>query len=184
MATQDYPDDNLTVDDHITLCSAHERYTEDLYQLVVANQAWLQKSMDWPGSVNGPDDIRRTLAGNHLLHHKGFAKMYLVKYQDQLVGVVSFNQIEPTNKVGYIGYWLAEDRQGQGILSRALEKMIAHWASQKLLRRFVIKCIVENRASNRMAERCGFTLEGRMKQAEFLNGHYYDQHLWARIIPD
>jgi ribosomal-protein-serine acetyltransferase len=27
----------------------------------------------------------------------------------------------------------------------------------------------------------GFELEGRLKQAEFLNGHYDDQNIYARI---
>ncbi len=50
------------------------------------------------------------------------------------------------------------------------------------LRRFVIKCRVDNPQSNQVALRNGFILEGCLKQAEFLNDAYDDVNLYARII--
>jgi len=41
---------------------------------------------------------------------------------------------------------------------------------------------VTNHASNQVALRNGFTLEGCLKEAEFLNGKFHDQNLYARII--
>lgn len=99
-----------------------------------------------------------------------------------MVGVISFNQIEPLNKAAYIGYWLDEEHQGKGIMSRALQALIHHYAQRQEIRRFVIKCRVENVESNQVALRNGFQLEGCMQQAEFLNGDYYDVNLYARII--
>ncbi len=60
--------------------------------------------------------------------------------------------------------------------------MMAHYAQTGEVRRFVIKCIVTNAASNRVAQRNGFTLEGRLKEAEYLNGAFHDQHIDGRII--
>ncbi|VDY42321.1 ribosomal-protein-L7/L12-serine acetyltransferase [Salmonella enterica subsp. enterica serovar Daytona] len=45
-----------------------------------------------------------------------------------------------------------------------------------------IKCRVDNQASNAVARRNHFTLEGCMKQAEYLNGDYHDVNMYARII--
>lgn len=60
-----------------------------------------------------------------MLHQRGYAKMFLIFMKDELVGVLSFNAIEPANKTGYIGYWLDEAHQGQGILSQALGRLCA-----------------------------------------------------------
>jgi RimJ/RimL family protein N-acetyltransferase len=49
-----------------------------------------------------------------MLHQRGYAKMFLLFLRDEMVGVLSFNQIEPLNKTGYIGYWIDEHHQGQG----------------------------------------------------------------------
>jgi ribosomal-protein-serine acetyltransferase len=41
---------------------------------------------------------------------------------------------------------------------------------------------VANEASNRVALRNGFILEGCLRQAEFLNGSFYDQNIYGQII--
>ena len=110
--------------------------------------------------------------------------MFLIFEQGEVAGVISFNQIEPLNRAAYIGYWLDEDHQGKGILSQALQALIQHYAQRQEIRRFVIKCRVDNVKSNQVALRNGFQLEGCLRQAEFLNGDYYDVNLYARIIDD
>lgn len=117
-----------------------------------------------------------------MLHQRGYAKMFLIFLEDQLTGVLSFNAIEPANKTGYIGYWLDEEHHGQGIVSQALQAFIRYYAGRGEIRRFVIKCRVANHNSNRVAQRNGFTLEGCLRQAEFLNGRFDDVNLYAKIV--
>jgi len=179
---ENWQDDAITVNENIRLHSIHERYVDELFALVVRNKAWLQKAMEWPQYVTGVEETLKMAQGNYILHHRGYAKMFLIYQQEKMVGVISFNQIEPTNKTAYIGYWLDEGAQGQGIISQAVEAVIARYAGEGAVRRFVIKCIVTNEASNRVAQRCGFTLEGRLRQAEFLNGEFHDQNIYARIL--
>lgn len=179
---ENWQDEVIALDENLTLRSVSEKYVDDIFELVRKNQRWLQKAMEWPQYVTSRDDSLKTVQGNYILHHRGYAKMFLIYRDEQMIGVFSFNQIEPTNRTAYIGYWLDEDCQGQGVISRALEAVIAKYASEGSVRRFVIKCIVANEASNRVAVRNGFTLEGRLRQAEYLNGEYHDQNIYARIV--
>ena len=180
--SDDWQDDLINVDDNITLHSIHERYVDEIFALVQKNKAWLQTAMDWPKYVLSVEDSHKMAQGNYILHHRGYAKMFLIFQQQKMVGVVSFNQIEPTNKVAYIGYWLDKDVLGQGIISRAIQAVVEKYAREGTVRRFVIKCIVSNSASNQVALRNGFSLEGRLKQAEFLNGEFHDQNIYGRIV--
>ena len=180
--SDDWQDDLINVDDNITLHSIHERYVDEIFALVQKNKAWLQTAMDWPKSMLSIEDSRKMAQGNYILHHRGYAKMFLIFHQQKMVGVVSFNQIEPTNKVAYIGYWLDKDVLGQGIISRAIQAVVEKYAREGTVRRFVIKCIVSNSASNQVALRNGFTLEGRLKQAEYLNGEFHDQNIYGQIV--
>ena len=97
--------------------------------------------------------------------------------------MLSFNAIEPANKTGYIGYWLDENRQGQVILSQALQAFMRYYAERGEVRRFVIKCRVDNLSSNQVAQRNGFQLEGCLREAEFLNGRFDDVNTYARLFP-
>ncbi|ANI82897.1 50S ribosomal protein L7/L12-serine acetyltransferase [Kosakonia oryzae] len=182
MATEHHSDTTIPVNDHITLQAADERFVHDLYQLIVKNRDYLQQFLDWPQYVRTVDDTRKTLQSNMLLHQRGYAKTFMIVVDEVVTGVLAFNTIEPLNKTAYIGYWLDKEAQGQGILSQALQALMAFYARRGDVRRFVIKCRVANHASNQVAKRNGFTLEGCLKQAEFLNGHYDDQNIWAKVV--
>lgn len=172
----------LAVAERLTLQAVNERFINPLWEVIKRHRTWLQQSMNWPEDVTGREDIERTVKGNAILHQRGYSKMYMVIADGMLVGVLSFNQIEPTNKTAYIGYWRTPDCPRKGVISQSLQTLMAHYSGRGIIRRFVIKCIVTNVASNRVAIRNGFTLEGRLRQAEYLNGRYQDQHIYARIF--
>lgn len=172
----------IPVSSTLSLHAVDESHVPALHQLVIKNRDWLSASMNWPLLVTREQDTHQHVLGNMMLHQRGIVKMFMIFEHDALVGVLSFNQIEPTNKTGYIGYWLDESAQGKGILSASLQAFIDHFVQSGEVRRFVIKCRVDNARSNQVALRNGFSLEGCLKQAEFLNGVYYDQNIYARII--
>jgi ribosomal-protein-serine acetyltransferase len=180
--SEQWKDDVIQIDDHISLHSINERYADEIFALVQKNKAWLQQAMDWPQHVLSVEDSRKMAQGNYLLHHRNYAKMFLILRDEKMVGVFSFNQIEQTNKTAYIGYWLDKSAQGKGVISRALQAIIEKYANAGLVRRFVIRCIVSNTASNQVALRNGFALEGCLKQAEYLNGEFHDQNIYGRIV--
>lgn len=175
-------DSLIEVNERIKLHAVDERFVHELHQLVVKNREWLQQFLDWPQYVRSVEDTRKTAQGNIMLHQRGYAKMFMIVRDGVLVGVLAFNSIEPLNKTAYIGYWLDREAQGEGILSLSMQAMIDFFAKRGDIRRFVIKCRVQNTASNQVALRNGFTLEGCLKQAEFLNGRFDDQNIWARIV--
>lgn len=181
---QQYVEEIIPISDTISLHSADVKFAQALYQLIIDNKPGLQESMDWPRSVQSVEDTRRTLLANSLLHHRNYSKMFIITCQQQPIGVFSFNLIEPANKTAYIGYWLSRENQGKGIISAVLNTVIDYYTRQGMIRRFVIKCITTNLASNRVALRNGFSLEGCLRQAEYLNGEYYDQNIYAKIVND
>lgn len=94
----------ITVNDTLSLQAVNESHISELHQLVLRNKAWLQQTLNWPQFVTGEQDTRQNVQGNMMLHQRGIAKMFLIFDAEKMVGVLSFNQIEPSNKTGYIGY--------------------------------------------------------------------------------
>ncbi|QLY65372.1 50S ribosomal protein L7/L12-serine acetyltransferase [Enterobacter asburiae] len=171
----------IPVSDALELRAVEERYAAELHNLVVKNKTFLQTAFDWAQHVGSEEDTRRNVQSNQMLHQRGYAKMFLIFKDDALVGVLSFNTIEPANKTGYIGYWLDESHQGQGILSRSLQAFMRYYFERGEIRRFVIKCRVANQHSNGVAVRNGFTLEGCLREAEYLNGRFDDVNIYGKI---
>lgn len=172
----------IKVSEGITLYAANECFVPAMHHIILNNKQWLQQTLNWPQFVTSEAETRKTVLSNVMLHQRGYAKMFLIFSRGEMAGVLSFNSIEPHNKTGYIGYWLDEAQQGKGLLSASLQAFMDYYARRGEVRRFVIKCRTANVASNAVALRNGFSLEGCLRQAEFLNGEFHDQNIYGRII--
>ena len=80
---------------------------------------------------------------------------------------------------GEIGYWSAPWARGRGVTTRAV-RLLATWAAEEFeLRRVELVIAVENTASNRVAEKAGFTHEGTLRQYRESKGVWRDHHMWS-----
>ena len=62
-----------------------------------------------------------------------------------------------------VGYWLAKEARGQGHVTRAV-RLVTGWGFRHLgLERIDLMAATENPASQRVAERCGFTREAVLR---------------------
>ncbi|HCQ2718240.1 TPA: GNAT family N-acetyltransferase, partial [Escherichia coli] len=145
-----------------------------LYLLINQNKINFIKSMAWPAFVNNISDSVSFIEQSMIDNQNEKALILFIKYKTKIAGVVSFNIIDHANKTAYIGYWLGANFQGKGIVTNAINKLIQEYGDSGVIKRFVIKCIVDNKKSNATALRCGFTLEGVLQKAEILNGVSYD----------
>ena len=85
------------------------------------------------------------------------------------------------NKIGEIGYWLADGLQGRGIITKCCTAVINHAFTQLGLNRIEIKCGTGNSKSRAVAEKLQFKPEGILRQAELLNGKHIDLYLYAML---
>src|SRR5262245_11106164 len=67
-----------------------------------------------------------------------------------------------------VGYWIGEDARGRGIATSAT-RIAARWAFEEVpeLARLQLRADVENPASNRVAEKAGFTREGVLRAQRY-----------------
>ncbi|GAA0361290.1 hypothetical protein GCM10008932_12410 [Alkalibacterium iburiense] len=81
-------------------------------------------------------------------------------------------------------YWLGETYQGKGIMSKALEAMIAYGINDLSLNRVEIRVATENYKSRALPERFNFTKEGVIREAEWLYDHYVDHILYLLLADE
>jgi RimJ/RimL family protein N-acetyltransferase len=81
-----------------------------------------------------------------------------------------------------IGYWVRADSRDRGVASRALT-LVAAWGLNRY-RRLQLHADVENRASQRVAEKAGFSREGVLRAWIEQNGSQRDHVLYSLLQGD
>jgi RimJ/RimL family protein N-acetyltransferase len=96
----------------------------------------------------------------------------------------SIVQLDLDAREGEIGYAVAPAARGRGVARRSVA-LLTRWGFDDLgLIRLVLDIDVANPASERVAERCGYRLEGVRRSAHFKEGRRADVGLWSRLRDD
>jgi RimJ/RimL family protein N-acetyltransferase len=99
--------------------------------------------------------------------------------RDGFIGVVSLRP-----GAGGIGYWLAPEARGQGVMPRAVAAVIEWGRTEHGVTAFHLLAHPDNVASQRVLDRAGFTREGRLRNFLQVGGRTTDGLVYARVPPD
>ena len=104
---------------------------------------------------------------------------------EALLGSVSLFRIDREQQDAEIGYWTTPAARGRGAATASVVA-VCRWAFATLpLDRIELRHAVENPASARVAEKAGFTFEGRLRRSyRYGDGVRHDEMLWARLSDD
>jgi RimJ/RimL family protein N-acetyltransferase len=102
-----------------------------------------------------------------------------------LLASVSLHSIDRAQGDAQVGYWTAAAARGRGVAPRAVDA-VCRWAFGALpVDRIELCHAVENTASGRVAEKAGFSYEGRLRRSfRYGDGLKHDELLWARLHDD
>jgi RimJ/RimL family protein N-acetyltransferase len=102
-----------------------------------------------------------------------------------LLGSVSVHSIDRDANDAEIGYWTMAAARGRGVATFAVDAA-CRWAFGALpVDRIELCHAVENLASARVAEKAGFSYEGRLRRSyRYGDGVKHDELLWARLADD
>lgn len=101
-----------------------------------------------------------------------------------LCGSVRLKDIDRVDRKAKIGYFIGSPFAGRGIVTSAVRAILSYGFGQLGLNRIELHCASANERSKRVAERLGFVLEGVLRQDEYLNGEFVDQHLYGLLATD
>ncbi|MGY1653852.1 GNAT family N-acetyltransferase [Geodermatophilus sp. SYSU D01119] len=102
-----------------------------------------------------------------------------------VVGSVALHSVDLDQGDAEVGYWVAPGARGRGVAPRAVDAVL-RWAFARLpVDRVELVHAAGNPASGRVAEKAGFTLEGRLRRSHrYGDGVKHDELLWARLADD
>ncbi|OXM82862.1 GNAT family N-acetyltransferase [Paenibacillus rigui] len=88
------------------------------------------------------------------------------------------------SKTADVGYWLAEEFQGNGIMTKVAKALTDHAFHDLSLNKVEIRAAAGNKKSRRIPERLNFVNEGRIRQAEWLYDHFVDHIIYGILAAE
>ena len=172
----------LALDDRRCLRLLEEGDAEELYAVVQANRAYLARWMPWAEkqTLDGTLEFIRA-SRKQLAENQGFA--VAIVEADAIAGVLGYHRLDWEHLLTSVGYWIAEQSQGNGTVTRATAALVEHAFGVWRLNRVEIRAGVENNRSRAIPERLGFTQEGVLRQAERVGDRFVD-HVMYSILAD
>jgi ribosomal-protein-serine acetyltransferase len=174
----------LPVGDRYQLRSIQLADAAELFALTDRNRRYLRQWLPWLDVVTQVEDTRDFIVRvmKQFAEHQGLVAA--ICDSGKIVGTIGFNRIEQLDRIGYIGYWLAESHRGQGIMTEACRSLINYGFTTLKLDRVVIACATENQRSRAIPLRLGFTHEGVIRDAEWLYHEFVEHDIYALAVAD
>ncbi len=178
--------DRLTADlgDGINLRPVEDGDVLELFALVDANRAYLREWMPWLDGTQREDDTRAWAAVESEKASAGRGVQFVIVEHGRLAGVVGFHEIGWDHGQVELGYWLAEDRQGRGLMTRSVRTLVGMAFENLGLNRVGIRVATGNTRSRAIPERLGFRHEGVVRQGERLYDRYVDLDVYSLLVSE
>lgn len=175
---------NIKVDHEIELHLLQLNHAEELFWLVQRNRSYLREWLPWVDEVISPIHFQhiipiwlRRYANNEGLNAG-------IRYNGILIGSISINNIDWSNRCSTIGYYLDQHANGKGIMTRSVNALIKYMFFHLKLNRIEIRCGEKNYKSQAIPKRLGFQIEGTMRQGEYLYGRFHDLIVYSLLFED
>jgi ribosomal-protein-serine acetyltransferase len=108
----------------LSLRRVSEADAEVLFSLTDANRDYLRQWLPWLDSVTSVEDTRAFIRRVQEEVDAGGGPTFSVLYQGAVCGIAGFNRIEHSEKLGSVGYWLAEEFSGRGIMTEVVKALL------------------------------------------------------------
>jgi ribosomal-protein-serine acetyltransferase len=171
--------DALRVDDEVSLVPRRAEDAAEMHALVERHRVELREWLTWIDATRTLADVRRYAQFARAQFESGIAFDYAIRASGTLVGSIGLHGLDWASRSGQIGYWLAPEMRGRGVVTRAVAALVTHALAELDVHRVEIHCVVENARSRAVPERLGFAFEGILAEAYLLHGQFRDIALYA-----
>ncbi|MCL1942740.1 MAG: GNAT family N-acetyltransferase [Candidatus Azobacteroides sp.] len=149
----------------------------EIFQAIDANRTDLR---EWLSFIDDTLDREDTEDLINYINDIG-EKTFLIRYRQEVAGLIGFKDTDVLNRRTEIGYWLVEKFRKKGIVTQSVKSLLKYAFEELDLNRVQIKAGTENIKSRRVPERLGFSFEGIEREGEYLNGGFIDLAVYSLL---
>jgi ribosomal-protein-serine acetyltransferase len=172
------------INEELSLKLIELRDAEAVFALTNTSRDYLREWLPWLDITTKIEDTIEFIK----ISLKGFAENKslntVILFKGKIVGLAGYNSINWSNKTTYIGYWLGEEFQGNGIMTNVAKALTDYAINELNLNKVEIRAAVGNKKSRSIPDRIGFVKEGCIRQAEWLYDHYVDHVVFGILAEE
>lgn len=172
----------LIAAERVTLKKHQIELAETMFKYVDQDRERLGRFLPWVAWTKGIHDEREYIEMTHRQwqDYKMFDYGIFLNEGNTYIGNVGVHTIAWDHNRCELGYWILGQFEGQGYISdavKALEKTLFDIG----FFRIEIRCSGGNARSGKVAERCGYTFEARLRKHSIENGQRRDTLIYAKL---
>ena len=171
----------LDAGDGLFLRQVDEADAPALFSAVDTHRDHLRRWLPWVDASRAEADSLAFIRGAASRWSERQVPTLALWWSGRLVGMIGEEDFNPHAYSTQIGYWLAADATGRGLMTRAVVRLIDHAFGLQRLRRVEIRAATGNLASRAVPERLGFRLEGVLRHADWLRGVPLDHAVYGLL---
>lgn len=170
---------NYQIDDSLHLALLETRDAEALFALIDRNRDYIGQWLKFPSMTLSVDDSKAFIERTRLRYAKGDGYWIGIWEGSQLVGSIGYLYIDQDDRKTEIGYWLGQEYEGKGIITRVIQVLIQYAFNHLNMNKVEIGAASNNARSRAIPERLGFQFEGEIRDYEFINGRYLNRVIYG-----
>lgn len=159
-------------------------HAEPAFALINENREHLRRWLPWVDQCWSLEDVVQWIVRGLEQLQRNDGWHAALWYQDRLAGFIGFKPVNWADLRVELGYWLAAEFQGKGLMTDAVRAATDYAFREWRLNRVEIRCAVENRRSAAIPRRLGFVQEGLLRQAFRVGGEFQDLYLFGMLRED
>lgn len=170
--------------DRLVLQRFARRDSTTLDDAIKASLADLNQWLPWARMDYTPSDTAAFIRESVQAWKEERAWDYSIRLKDDMkrhIGNISFWTVSKLGKIAEIGYWVRSDATNQGVCTEAVELLLDEAFRSLGYHKVVLRIAIGNDASDRVADKLGFTREGILREELLIRGNWVDHSLWSLL---
>ena len=137
---------------------------KDIFNTIDREREYLREWLPFVDLTKGEEDtlgfVKETIDTGQTV--------FTIHESNEFIGLIGFNNMDTVNQKAEIGYWISENKQGRGIITCAVKKLLEIAFRELSLNSIRIHASTSNTKSSNIPKKLGFSLEGIMRDGEML----------------
>lgn len=174
----------ININDDLKLKILRPEDAGALFDLTDRNRDHLKKWLPWLDFTTKESDTLNFIKMTMKQFGENQGLQMGIWQKEKIAGVVGHHKISWANKSTSLGYWLGKDFSGQGIMTNACKAIIDFSFNELSLNRIEIAAATGNKKSRAIPERLGFSLDGTLRESEWLYDKYVDHAVYSILVSE
>lgn len=177
------PMEHIRINDKIRLEVIKLSMARMIFEAIDRDRDYLEQWLPFVTFTNQPADTEAFISEVSSEGNKR-DRIYCIWYKEEFAGLIGFKDTDWENRKTELGYWLAKNMQGKGIITLCIEKLNKYAFQSLKLNRIQIKVAEGNTKSEKIPVRLGYKYEGTEREGELHNNTYLDLKIYSLLKSD